>query len=116
MMSGYNMRSLKMFGIRFIKVQPTTYLLEYRRGKLNREGQGLAFFYFAPTTSLVAIPLESVDGPFIFKQVTADFQEVSIQGQVTYRIANPQQIAQLLNFTLERNTPNDTPLGAEKLL
>jgi len=33
-----------MFGIRFIKIQPTTYLLQYQNGKLKREGQGLAFF------------------------------------------------------------------------
>ena len=32
-----------MLGIRYIKVQPTTYLLQYRRGKLVREGAGLAF-------------------------------------------------------------------------
>lgn len=104
-----------MFGIRFIKVQPTTYLLEYRGGKLKREGKGLAFFYFAPTTSLVAIPLESVDEPFIFNQVTADFQEVSIQGQVTYRIAQPLQISQLLNFTLDNRGVNYTSLDHEKL-
>jgi regulator of protease activity HflC (stomatin/prohibitin superfamily) len=109
------MRILTMFGIHFIKVQPTTYLLEYRSGKLKREGQGLAFFYFAPTTSLVAIPLESVDEPFIFNQVTADFQEVSIQGQVTYRIAEPHQISQLLNFTLDNNGLNYTNLDVEKL-
>ena len=46
-----------MFGIRFIKIQPTTYLLQYRRGKIVREGVGLAFFYYAPSTSLVAIPI-----------------------------------------------------------
>jgi len=44
-----------MFGIKFIKVQPTTYLLEYRAGKVVREGLGLSFFYYAPTTSLVAV-------------------------------------------------------------
>jgi len=109
------MSILKLFGIHFIKVQPTTHLLEYRSGKLKRAGQGLAFFYFAPITSLVAIPLESVDEPFIFNQVTADFQEVSIQGQVTYRIADPQQISQLLNFTLDNNGINYTNLDHEKL-
>lgn len=90
-----------MFGFRFIKVQPTTYLLQYSRGKLKREGQGLTFFYFSPMTSLVAVPLESVDAPFIFNQVTSDFQSVSIQGQVTYRVVDPKKLAQLLNFTLD---------------
>jgi hypothetical protein len=89
-----------MFGIKFIKVQPTTYLLQYRRGNVVREGIGLSFFYYAPTTSLVAVPVGSADAPFMFQETTADFQTVTIQGQVTYRVANPKQLAALLNFTL----------------
>lgn len=93
-----------MFGFKFIKIQPTTYLLQYSRGQLAREGRGLAFFYFAPFTSLVAVPLESHDVPFIFNQITADYQNVSIQGQISYRIVNPKQISELLNFTLDNRT------------
>lgn len=104
-----------MFGIRFIKVQPTTYLLQYRGGKLKRQGQGRAFFYFAPTTSLVAVPMESVDVPFIFNQVTADFQEVSIQGQATYRVVDALQLSQLLNFTLDSSGRNYASTDPEKL-
>ena len=80
-----------MFGIKFIKVQPTTYLLQYRGGQVVREGLGLSFFYYSPTTSLVAVPVASTDVPFIFQETTADFQAVTIQGQVTYRIGEPRR-------------------------
>ncbi|MEI6297352.1 MAG: SPFH domain-containing protein, partial [bacterium] len=89
-----------MFGIKFIKVQPTTYLLQYRGGKIVRDGLGLSFFYYAPTTSLVAVPVASTDAPFIFEETTADFQTVTIQGQVTYRVSEPKRVAELLNYTL----------------
>lgn len=89
------------FGLRFIKVQPTTYLLQYKRGRLRREGAGLAFYYYAPTTSLVAVPISSRDAPFIFNESTADFQDLTVQGQVTFRIADPKRVAVLLNFTLD---------------
>src|SRR6266542_5687124 len=92
-----------MFGIQFIKVQPTTYLLQHRSGRVVREGVGLSFFYYAPTTSLVAVPVASADVPFIFQETTADFQAVTIQGQVTYRISEPKRLAVLLNFTLEKD-------------
>ncbi len=92
-----------MLGIRFIKVQPTDYVLQYRRGQLKRQGAGLSFFYFGPTSSLVRIPTGSVDVPFIFEEVTADFQSVTVQGQLTYRIAEPQVLAGLMNFTLGTN-------------
>ena len=92
-----------MLGIKFIKVQPTTYLLQYRSGKLVREGLGLSFFYYSPPTSLVAVPVGSVDVPFIFEETTADFQTVTIQGQVTYRVGEPKRLAALLNYTLAPN-------------
>jgi hypothetical protein len=89
-----------MFGINFIKVQPTTYLLQYRSGEVVREGLGLSFFYYGPTTSLVAVPVASTDAPFIFQETTADFQAVTIQGHVTYRVREARRLATMLNYTL----------------
>ena len=104
-----------MFGIKFIKVQPTTYLLQYRGGKIVREGLGLSFFYYAPTTSLVAVPVASADVPFIFQETTADFQTVTIQGQVTYRVGEPKRLAALLNYTLAPNGQTYASEDPEKL-
>ncbi|GAB3456543.1 SPFH domain-containing protein [Insolitispirillum peregrinum] len=89
-----------MFGYRFIKAQPTEYVLQYRGGQPQREGAGLSFWYFAPLSSIVVVPTASVNEPFIFQEVTADFQDVSVQGQITYRIADPRRTASLLNFAL----------------
>jgi len=82
-------------------MQPTSYLLQYKKGRIVREGAGLSFFYYAPTTSLVVVPIASTDAPFIFNEVTSDFQEISIQGQANYRITDPKRVSQLLNFTLD---------------
>src|ERR1700730_1210753 len=87
-----------MLGFRFIKTQPTQYVIQYRNGQPKREGSGLAFWYFAPTTSTVVVPTASVNEPFIFEEVTSDFQEVTVQGQITYRVADPRRTATLLNF------------------
>src|SRR5271154_6391844 len=104
-----------MFGIRFIKVQPTTYLLQYRGGKVVREGAGMSFFYYAPTSSLVAVPVGSTDTPFIFQETTADFQTVTIQGQVTYRVNEPKRLAALLDYTLARHPKTYASEDPEKL-
>lgn len=89
-----------MFGIRFIKVPPTTHVIQFQRGKVAREGSGLSFFYYAPTTSLAAVPVGSTDSPFIFEETTADYQTVTLQGQVTYRVTDARKLAGLLDFTL----------------
>ncbi|MFH2045412.1 MAG: SPFH domain-containing protein [Pseudomonadota bacterium] len=104
-----------MLGIKFIKVQPTDYVLQYRKGKLVREGAGLSFFYFLPTTSLVRVPVASVDAPFIFHEVTSDFQEVTVQGQITYKISDPSKLSQLMNFALAPNGKDYTSDDPEKL-
>ena len=104
-----------MFGINFIKIQPTTYLLQYRRGRIVREGVGLAFFYYAPTTSLVAIPVGSTDVPFMFEEPTADYQTVTLQGQVSYRVVDAKKLAGLMNFALAPNGRDYASDDPEKL-
>lgn len=104
-----------MLGFRFIKAQPTTYLMRFRGGRIVREGAGLAFFYYVPTTSLVAVPIASADAPFIFEEVTADFQTVTIQGQVTFRVTDPKKLAALMNFTLNARGQNYVSDEPQKL-
>lgn len=89
-----------MFGIRFIKSQPTVHLMQFRGGRLVREGAGQSFYYYAPSSTLVAVPLASQDRAFMLELVTADFQSVTVQGQVTYRISDPQRIATMMDFAV----------------
>jgi regulator of protease activity HflC (stomatin/prohibitin superfamily) len=92
-----------MFGVRYVKSSPSHYLLQYKDGKVVREGTGLAFFYFAPASTLVSVPLNAVDVPFMFEETTRDFQAVTLQGQVAYRIAQPKTLAEQQNFVLQAN-------------
>ena len=100
-----------MFGISYIKFDAMTYVIHFKNGRIVREGRGRSFFYFAPNSSIVAIPIGSNDLPFIFNETTHDYQNISIQGQVTYKIANQKQLAELLDFTVDQNgvyKKNDT--------
>ncbi len=90
-----------MFGISYIKFDSMTYVIQFKNGQVAKEGRGLSFFYFAPSSSISAIPMGSNDLPFIFNETTSDYQSISIQGQVTYKIGNPKQLAELLDFTVD---------------
>lgn len=90
-----------MFGFRYIKANPTDHIVQYQNGKPVRSGAGLNFWCFEPKTAVISISLASVDVPFMFSEVTADFQEVTIQGQVVYRVAQPEILAGLMNFTIK---------------
>jgi regulator of protease activity HflC (stomatin/prohibitin superfamily) len=49
----------------------------------------------------VGIPLASGDVPFAFNEVTPDFQAVTLQGQLTYRVSDPKRLASLLDYSIE---------------
>lgn len=91
-----------MFNIRFMKAPPTMYVLHYKRGKIKQQGAGLSFFYYAPTSTIVAIPLASRDLPFAFTESTSDFQTVTLQGQLTFRVAEPQLLSALLDYSVHK--------------
>ncbi len=90
-----------MLAIRFMKVSPTNYVLHYKGGNVKREGPGLSFFYYAPTSTIVSVPIGTTDLPFVFNLITSDFQTVAIQGQLTYRITDAKRLAALLDFSVK---------------
>jgi hypothetical protein len=93
--------------------------MQYRGGEVVRQGVGLSFFYFAPTSEIVQVPLASTGTPFVFNEVTADFQDVTIQGELTYRIKQPVELAALLDFSVDqrgRYRSDDPSKLAERLI
>ncbi len=108
-----------MLGFAFLKTKPTTFVAQYRNGSAVRQGEGLSFFYFAPTCTIVSIELSSVDVPFVFEETTVDFQEVTVQGQLTYRVAEPMQLSKALDFSVDRYgryVSNDPSKVSERLI
>ncbi|MCL2525107.1 MAG: SPFH domain-containing protein [Betaproteobacteria bacterium] len=89
-----------MFGVRYFKFQPSEYVLRYTSGKLAAEGAGLTFFCYAPRTSIAVLPIGSIDAPFIFEEMTSDFQSVTLQGQLVFRVVNPKETAAMLDYSL----------------
>ncbi|MDR1932656.1 MAG: SPFH domain-containing protein [Spirochaetales bacterium] len=104
-----------MFGIRFAKFEPTTYVFKYTKGKISAQGTGLCFYYYAPATSLTAVPVGSADVPFMFAETSADFQELTIQGQLTYRIADPVKTSGMLNYTIDNSRKSYVSDDPQKL-
>jgi regulator of protease activity HflC (stomatin/prohibitin superfamily) len=90
-----------MLGISYRKSNPTDYVLHFFQGHLAREGAGLSFFYFRPASTIVSVPLASSNIPFVFNEPTSDFQTITVQGQMTYRIVDPKKASSMLDFTID---------------
>lgn len=90
-----------MIGFRYFKGSPTNYYLHYSSSKIKRRGPGLTFWYWEPSSVLVSVPMQTQDFPFAFMQYTKDFQEITIQGQLTFRVADPEKLAALVNHIID---------------
>lgn len=108
-----------MLGFNYMKADPTLYVIHRQGGVVKHEGPGLAFFFFAPAATLVGIPLHTVDLPFAFQEVTADYQTVTVQGNLTYRVAEPRKLAALLSFPVDargHHTTEDPVILGDRMI
>ncbi|WP_455387569.1 SPFH domain-containing protein [Petrachloros mirabilis] len=100
---------------RHYKGEPGLYVIRYRNGKVVRHGPGLAFWYRPFNTSVALVPSVTQEAPFIFNEATVDFQEVSIQGTLTFRLTDPLAIAKHLDFTVDPRNGRYRTKDLEKL-
>lgn len=90
-----------MFGIGYFKAQPTEFVRKVAGGGVKREGQALSFYYLKRRTSIVIVPVSSADAAFVFNEQTGNYQAVTIQGQLTYRIVEPRRTMDMLNYVID---------------
>ena len=85
----------------YYKGEPNTYTICFKDGKVRKHGTGINFWYSPLTTTISAIPVASQESHFVFTETTADFQEVAIQGSLTYRLDAPLDVASRLDYTVD---------------
>ena len=57
--------------------------------------------YITRNTSIAALPIGSIDTPFIFEEISSDYKTVTVQGQLVFRISDKEKMASMLDYTLE---------------
>ncbi len=83
-----------------LRAEPNQYILHFQNGKLVRSGAGLAY-WFSPLSAAVAqVPGEDIETTFVFKELSQDFQEITVQCSLRYRCADPQKAAARVNFAI----------------
>ena len=87
-------------GIQYRKFDPTEYVMKVKKGKVVQQGLGLSFFCNTMTESMMVIPATAFDTSFAFNDImTADFQCVSVQGDISYVITDYEKAAQMVDFS-----------------
>ena len=98
--------------MRHLRANPTSHVRHLSNGKLVHDGPGQAFWFRPLTAALSEIPIDDREQPLLFHGRTLDFQDVTVQATVTYRVADPALAATRIDFGVdpEGGTWRATPL------
>lgn len=97
---------------RHLRAEPTVHVQRFRSGRPVRGGTGLAFWFRPTNTTVTEVPVDDRELPFLFRVRSRDFQELTVQGVITFRVVDPERVARRIDFTLDLRTgrPNETPM------
>ncbi|MET9479209.1 SPFH domain-containing protein [Streptomyces sp. NPDC006638] len=94
----------RRLGWRHLRSAPTAYVRHHRRGQLAHDGTGLSFWFRALSAALSEVPVDDRELAMAFHARTADFQDVTVQATVTYRISDPGTAAGRIDFSVDPDT------------
>ncbi|MFJ9210097.1 SPFH domain-containing protein [Streptomyces sp. NPDC102264] len=94
----------RRLGRHHLRSAPTAHVRHHRRGRLVHDGPGLSFWFRALTAALSEVPVDDRELAMAFHARTADFQDVTVQSTVTYRISEPATAASRLDFSIDPDT------------
>jgi regulator of protease activity HflC (stomatin/prohibitin superfamily) len=82
----------------------TDHLVHVRGGKTVHAGPGQAFWFRPLSAALSEVPIDDRELSLLFHARTADFQDVTVQATVAYRISEPDTAVRRLDFGLDLKT------------
>jgi regulator of protease activity HflC (stomatin/prohibitin superfamily) len=86
---------------RHLRADASAHILYYKGGRLRLSGRGAAFWFVPLSTSIAEVPIDDRDQPFLFHGRSVDFQDVTAQGTLTYRVVDPAVLAERVDFTID---------------
>ncbi|MFD8082849.1 SPFH domain-containing protein [Kitasatospora sp. NPDC059722] len=91
----------RRFGMRHLRAVPTAHIRHLRRGRVAHDGTGLAFWFRPLTAAISEVPVDDRELAMLFHARTADFQDVTVQATLTYRITEPATAATRVDFGID---------------
>lgn len=90
--------------VRHLRGVQTMHVQQVRNGTTVRAGIGSAFWFRPLSAVLSEVPVDDRDLPLLFHARTADFQDVTVQATVTFRLTDPEVAASRIDFSIDPDT------------
>jgi regulator of protease activity HflC (stomatin/prohibitin superfamily) len=90
--------------VRHLRGTATVHIEHVRNGKIIHAGTGSSFWFRPLSAVLSEIPVDDRELPLLFHARTADFQDVTVQATLTFRLTDPALAAARIDFSIEPDT------------
>ncbi|MFH8381677.1 SPFH domain-containing protein [Kitasatospora sp. NPDC018058] len=94
----------RRFGLHHLCAVPTAHIRHLRRGRVAHDGAGLAFRFRPLTAAISEVPVDDRELAMLFHARTSDFQDLTVQATLTYRITDPATAATRVDFGIDPGT------------
>src|SRR5690349_9563735 len=94
----------RLFFLRHLRAETSSHVIYDRGGQRVASGRGLNLWFLPLYASIAELPVDDRDLQLLFSSRTRDFQEVKVQGVVTWRVAAPEKLASRVDFSIDLKT------------
>src|SRR6266700_7903467 len=99
------MADIKRYGfMRHLRSDASVHVARYRNGRLVKSGRGLAFWFTMHRASVAELPMDDRNMVLFFKGRSKDFQAVTVQGNLTWRVVDPNVLGTRIDFSIDLKT------------
>ncbi|MEZ4240862.1 MAG: SPFH domain-containing protein [Myxococcota bacterium] len=91
----------RVFFLRHLRSEASRHVVVHRGGRRTRSARGAGFWFLPMAVSIAEVPVDDRELPILFRGNTLDFQPVVVQGGVTWRVVEPELLADRVDFTID---------------
>ena len=83
-----------------LRAESSGYIQHFSKGKVMRSGRGLSFWFSPDEASISEIPMDDRELTFMVKGQSADYQDIAVQGILSWRVADAVRLAERVDFSI----------------
>jgi regulator of protease activity HflC (stomatin/prohibitin superfamily) len=107
---------LLTFGVlRHLRADAGAHVVRFRNGRPVKSGRGLSFWFSPHRASIAELPVDDRNMVLFFKGRSKDFQAVTVQGNLTWRVADPDVLGMRVDFSIDLKTGRYTGKPVEQI-
>lgn len=105
----------KLIFLRHLRSDASSHVLHHSRGALKRSGKGLSFWFMPLSASIAEVPTDDRELVLVMHARSVDYQDLTVQGVVTFRVVDPALLASRVDFTIDLEEGRYVKQPLEKL-